>query len=98
MCANKKIMETLEIELYGNVQGVGCRAYVRHVAQKLGIRGWVKNDEEDEGKVIVHAQGEEGKLGKFIEMLKTGWNPISVKEIKTKAVDALEYADFSVKY
>ncbi|VVB58675.1 Acylphosphatase [Candidatus Anstonella stagnisolia] len=91
-------METLEIELYGNVQGVGCRAYVRHVAQKFGVKGWVKNDGEDEGKVIVHAQGSEGKLGEFLRMLRTGWHPIIVKGMKTRKIDEQEHLGFTVKY
>lgn len=91
-------MESLEIELYGNVQGVGCRAYVRHAAQKLGVKGWVKNDAQDKGKVVVHAQGSKEMLEKFIGMLKTGWHPISVREVKVRDIDAQEYADFSVRY
>lgn len=91
-------METLEIELRGRVQGVGCRAYVRHAAQKLGVKGWVKNDEGDEERVIVHAQGSKEAVEKFLELLKAGWHPILVREMKARKIDASEYADFSVKY
>ncbi|MCL4365258.1 MAG: acylphosphatase [Candidatus Marsarchaeota archaeon] len=49
--------------VHGVVQGVGYRAFVREVAERLGISGAVKNS--DDGSVFVLAEGSEDALGRF---------------------------------
>jgi tRNA pseudouridine55 synthase len=57
-------------KVYGRVQGVGYRYFVKEKAQSLGIFGYVKNLED--GSVEVLAQGREENLQKLIEELKKG--------------------------
>ena len=49
--------------VYGIVQGVGYRAFVKETADKLGIEGAVKN--MDDGSVAVLADGSDDALKKF---------------------------------
>jgi tRNA pseudouridine55 synthase len=57
-------------KVYGRVQGVGYRYFVKEKAQSLDICGYVKNLED--GTVEVLAQGREENLQKLIEELKKG--------------------------
>jgi tRNA pseudouridine55 synthase len=57
-------------KVYGRVQGVGYRYFVKEKAQNLDIFGYVKNLED--GGVEVLAQGREENLQKLIEELKRG--------------------------
>jgi tRNA pseudouridine55 synthase len=57
-------------KVYGRVQGVGYRYFVKEKAQNLDIFGYVKNLED--GTVEVLAQGSEENLQKLIEELKKG--------------------------
>jgi tRNA pseudouridine55 synthase len=57
-------------KVYGRVQGVGYRYFVKEKAQSLDIFGYVKNLED--GSVEVLAQGREENLQKLIEELKKG--------------------------
>jgi tRNA pseudouridine55 synthase len=57
-------------KVYGRVQGVGYRYFVKEKAQNLDIFGYVKNLED--GSVEVLAQGREENLQKLIEELKKG--------------------------
>ncbi len=57
-------------KVYGKVQGVGYRYFVKEKAQSLDIFGYVKNLED--GSVEVLAQGREENLQKLIEELKKG--------------------------
>jgi tRNA pseudouridine55 synthase len=57
-------------KVYGRVQGVGYRYFVKEKAQNLDIFGYVKNLED--GSVEVLAQGREENLQKLIEELKRG--------------------------
>lgn len=55
----------------GRVQGVGFRAFVLQTAAALGLRGWVRN--EDDGRsVIVLAQGSTDALDTLEERLRVG--------------------------
>ena len=57
-------------KVYGRVQGVGYRYFVKEKAQNLDLFGYVKNLED--GTVEVLAQGREENLQKLIEELKMG--------------------------
>jgi len=57
-------------KVYGRVQGVGYRYFVKEKAQSLDIFGYVKNLKD--GSVEVLAQGREENLQKLIEELKKG--------------------------
>lgn len=65
----------------GNVQGVGYRAFVRHCAQNLGIKGFVRNLED--GTVEAFCQGDKTGLEKLRGALeiktKHGWFRIDAK-------------------
>ena len=56
--------------VYGRVQGVGFRFFVRENAVKLGIQGWVKN--RPDSTVEIHAQAEKELLLDFIQIVKNG--------------------------
>ena len=53
-------MERLHAVIRGDVQGVGFRYFVQRRAHQLGLRGWVRNN--DDGTVELVAEGERGPL------------------------------------
>jgi tRNA pseudouridine55 synthase len=57
-------------KVYGKVQGVGYRYFVKEKAQNLNLFGYVKNLEDVSVEVL--AQGREENLQKLIEELKKG--------------------------
>jgi acylphosphatase len=57
-------VERLHAVVRGDVQGVGFRYFVQRKAQQLGLRGWVRNNED--GSVELVAEGERDPL----ELLK----------------------------
>ncbi len=56
---------------YGRVQGVGYRQYVAHAAARLGLVGYVRNEESD-GSVEVLAEGPAAALGTLLQRLSNG--------------------------
>lgn len=69
------------IVVTGVVQGVGFRYFTRQQAQKLGINGTVQN--KADGSVLIHVEGEEPIVHKFLAWCHNGPD--------TASVDKLEY-------
>jgi tRNA pseudouridine55 synthase len=83
-------------KVYGRVQGVGYRYFVREKAQSLDISGYVKNLED--GTVEVLAQGREENLQKLIEELKKGPYLAKVEKIDIIFRKPLEiFRNFEIK-
>jgi len=57
------------IRVTGNVQGVGFRSYIYHLAQTLSLSGWVKHDTSG---VIMEVEGEEMALEDFSQHMMAG--------------------------
>lgn len=55
------------IVFHGRVQGVGFRYTAKHLAQSLGLTGWVEN--EFDGTVVMEIQGREPMIHKLQEGL-----------------------------
>lgn len=60
----------LHLKIYGEVQGVNFRFYTMEEAAKLDLKGYVKN--EDDGSVMVQAEGYEDDLKKFLKWCQQG--------------------------
>ena len=67
------------IKVIGKVQGVFFRASTRAKAQELGVKGFVRNEED--GSVYIEAEAEEIILNRFIEWCRQGPPRASVKKI-----------------
>lgn len=58
------------LTIYGRVQGVGFRYFVKQKADYFGISGFVKN--QLNGNVYVEAEGQSELLNLFIDACKQG--------------------------
>jgi acylphosphatase len=63
-------MKCLTFHVRGRVQGVGFRWSTQEVAQRLGLAGWVRN--EDDGTVSGLVQGDDGAVDEFVRWAKKG--------------------------
>jgi acylphosphatase len=74
------------IQVFGMVQGVFFRANTRDFAQKLGLRGTVRNVRD--GSVEIVAEGKEEDLNKLITFAKEGPPSSKVYNIDVNWEDA----------
>ena len=65
--------------VYGNVQGVGFRIWVRGEATSLGLAGWVRN--ETDGSVATQIAGLDEAVSTMIERLWKGPSGASVSRV-----------------
>ena len=63
-------MISLQVFYEGNVQGVGFRWSVRHVAKGFDVNGWVQN--LSDGRVELQVSGEEGEVRAFLDAVAQG--------------------------
>ncbi|NOT74771.1 MAG: acylphosphatase [Cyclobacteriaceae bacterium] len=61
---------SVEIRVYGLVQGVNFRTSTRTAAEKIGVSGFVRN--EMDGSVYVKAEGKQEQINTLIEWCKQG--------------------------
>jgi acylphosphatase len=65
-----KEQKAVHVIVDGRVQGVGFRHFTRNNAQRLGVRGWVRNRED--GTVEIQAEGAEYRLKQFLKKIREG--------------------------
>ncbi len=86
-----------EIVVSGLVQGVGFRYFVMREAQKLGLKGFVKNLYS--GEVLTVAEGEKAIVEELVQKLKVGPIHASVKSCKVDWQEPKnEFTDFEVTF
>ena len=80
----------------GRVQGVGFRAFVVDQANRLGVKGWVRN--QWNGTVEVVAEGDHAVLEKMIVALREGPRASYVKNLDLEWQTATgEFYQFSMR-
>lgn len=87
----------INIKIYGRVQGVGFRFFVKRIAFDLNIFGWVKN--MSDGSVYIEAEGSEKDLRKLLKIFHQGPAFSKVEKIEHKLIDELKnFFSFVIKY
>ena len=70
----------------GDVQGVGFRYFVQRNAGRLGLRGWVRNN--DDGTVEVVAEGGRPELDQLKRALEEGPRMARVDRVEARWSEA----------
>lgn len=81
----------------GDVQGVSFRSFTKRHAEMLGLRGFVRNI--DDNKVEVFAEGNKDNIEALIEALRTGPERAVVKKVDIEwRPHSGIYSDFKIIY
>ncbi|MES1262430.1 MAG: acylphosphatase [Acidobacteriota bacterium] len=76
----------------GHVQGVGFRWFVEKHAVELGLKGWVRN--EDDGRVQVYAVGPKDRLNQLAGLLHQGPRMATVRGVEEQEAAVQKLASF----
>lgn len=82
------------IVLEGRVQGVGFRWWARREANRLGLRGTIRNSSD--GSVEVHVAGAPGPLAAFLAALEQGPQGAVVTRARSVSSTGVLPRDFTV--
>ena len=90
-------LRRLEATVFGRVQGVGFREFVRHHASRRGLAGYVRNS-DDGRSVDVIAEGEMPMLDELIVVLREGPRFARVDRVDTRFSEASDgFTRFTVE-
>jgi acylphosphatase len=87
-------MKHLDIIIKGTVQGVFYRASTKAVADQLGVKGYVKN--ENNGDVSIAAEGDDITLEMFLEWCHEGPEHAIVTSVESHEGELKNYRNFDV--
>ncbi len=73
-------MRAVRLRVHGRVQGVWFRASAVTEAERLGLRGWVRN--LSDGSVEAHAQGDARAVDDLIAWCRVGPSGAEVTEVE----------------
>ncbi len=85
----------LRATVHGQVQGVGFREATRERALELGVRGWVRN--QDDGTVLVHAEGPEPALKSLEAFMSGGPLAARVQRVEIAQVRDEGHEQFAIR-
>ena len=87
-------MATVHLLIKGKVQGVFFRASAKETADKLGVKGWVKNTWDEDVEAM--ATGNEEAVRKFIEWCWMGPRRAVVEDVIITPAEETFFDDFLV--
>jgi hydrogenase maturation protein HypF len=89
------MIERIELQIRGIVQGVGFRPFVYGLAQKHALKGRVRNNEAG---VLIDIEGEHGALDQFISDLQSSPPQLALIESVqcSQSLEQAHYLDFQI--
>ena len=93
--AKAKAEAAVRATVRGSVQGIGFRETARRKAGDLGVLGWVRN--EDDGTVLVHAEGSREAVDSLLEFLRKGPRGASVAAVEVEEVKPEGHEQFAIR-
>ena len=87
-------MQTIRIKIEGEVQGVFFRQTTQEKARELGLKGTVKNCDDDSVEII--ATGTKEQLDKLITWCREGPPRATVTNVTTQELSLQTFYNFSI--
>lgn len=84
-----------QLRIWGRVQGVGFRMYMRRKADDLGLTGWVRNRRD--GTVEAVVQGTPQAVEAMIAWAHRGPPSAVVTDVKAEDCAGEEFPDFTAR-
>ncbi len=89
-------MKRAHVIVHGKVQGVWFRAHTKGMADRIGVRGWVRN--LPNGSVEAVFEGEDEKVEEMIKWCHTGSPMANVTKVEVEYEEPRGEKDFSIRY
>ena len=84
------------VTVTGRVQGVAFRWYAVQEAERLGVRGWVRNEPDE--SVAAHLEGDDGAVDAMVEWCRHGPSYASVRDVAVTEARPTGATSFDIRY
>lgn len=86
--------KSIRLYITGTVQGIFYRAFVKENAEKLNVKGFVRNLED--GRVEVFLEGNPEEIKKMINLCKKGPKHSMIKSAEEKVERFQDFKTFKI--
>ena len=86
--------KSVRLYITGTVQGVFFRGFVKENAEKLDVRGFVRNLED--GRIEIFLEGNPDEVNKMIELCKHGPKHSQIEKVEIKEERFQDFKGFKV--
>ena len=86
--------KSVRLYITGTVQGIFFRAFVKENAERLNVKGFVRNLED--GRVEVFMEGNSEAVNKMIELCKKGPKHSQIRNVEIKPEKFQDFKVFKV--
>jgi acylphosphatase len=88
-------MKADNVVVTGLVQGVGFRWSARRAAERIGVRGWVRN--RADGSVELHVEGDEERVAAMLAWLRRGPDGAVIRELEVVETATEDLERFEIR-
>ena len=89
-------LRTVHCLIGGTVQGVGYRQATATQAERLGLKGWVRN--LGDGRVEVVATGDPAQIDRLVDWLASGPPAAVVTSVDVAVTTTTSFDSFDIRY
>jgi acylphosphatase len=84
------------VRVTGRVQGVAFRWYAVQEAERLGVRGWVRNEPDE--SVAAHLEGDDRAVEAMVEWCRHGPSSARVRHVAVTEAHPSGPTAFEIRY
>ena len=88
--------KAVTVKVVGRVQGVAFRWYAVQEAERLGVRGWVRNEPDE--SVAAHLEGEDEAVDAMVAWCRRGPSSASVRAVAVTEARPTGAGSFAIRY
>ena len=86
--------KSIRLYISGTVQGVFFRGFIKQNAEKLNVKGFIRNLED--GRIETFLEGNPDEVRKMIEICKKGPRHAMIKKVEEKPERFQDFKTFKV--
>ena len=86
--------KSIRLHLTGTIQGIFFRQLIKDNADKLNVRGYIRNLED--GRVEIFFEGDKEKVNTMIEICKTGHKHANIRNVEEKEEPFQDFKEFRI--
>jgi acylphosphatase len=90
------VTKALSVRVTGRVQGVAFRWYAVQEAERLGVRGWIRNEPDE--SVAGHFEGPDDAVDALVDWCRHGPSYASVRDLAVAEARPTGAEEFAIRY